>query len=256
MLEECYRAPGTSFFALQALVAWLLCHHLHTLKSSCSYTSPHHLHISTPNHHHHLFLKRPSFHAQLGLDVPPEMKPLHISLNTAHSGCKPSTFISSFTHSYQVFLPLPTHLTPVTTTFLHSDTQSSLLLRSICPNHLNLPCLTTSSTLCTPRRLQIHTAFPILQWHSAHPSHHHPFCSLQTLQICFLIFTLKFQMPKPFQSVPSHHLSHTLNTRKTVQDLTSFPIYITRKTVWLKTYDCLFHYLKHLVCILLLLLSD
>ena len=37
------------------------------------------------------------------------MKPLHISLNTAHSGCKPRTFISSFTHSYQVFLPLPCH---------------------------------------------------------------------------------------------------------------------------------------------------
>ena len=51
------------------------------------------------------FKKHQSFHAQLGLDVPPEMKLLHISLNTAHSGCKPSAFISSFTHSYQVFLP-------------------------------------------------------------------------------------------------------------------------------------------------------
>ena len=51
------------------------------------------------------------------------MKPLHISLNTAHSGCKPSAFISSFTHSYQVFLPLPEHL--ATTTFLQADTQSS-----------------------------------------------------------------------------------------------------------------------------------
>ena len=67
------------------------------------------------------------------------MKPLHISLNTAHSGCKPSAFISSFTHSYQVFLPLPAHLTPATTTFLQADTQSSPLLCSTCPNHLNLP---------------------------------------------------------------------------------------------------------------------
>ena len=83
----------------------------------------------------------------LGLDAPLEMKPLHISLNTAHSGCKPSTFISSFTHSYQVFLPLPAHLTPTTTTtFLQADTQSSSLLCSTCPNHLNLPHLTTSST--------------------------------------------------------------------------------------------------------------
>ena len=81
------------------------------------------------------------------------MKPLHISLNTAHSGCKPSAFISSFTHSYQVFLPLPAHLTPATTTFLQADTQLSSLVLSTCPNHLNLPRLTTSSTLCTPKRL-------------------------------------------------------------------------------------------------------
>ena len=30
------------------------------------------------------------FHAQLGLDIFPDMRPLHISLNTAHSGRKPS----------------------------------------------------------------------------------------------------------------------------------------------------------------------
>ena len=41
------------------------------------------------------------------------MKPLHISLNTAHSGCKPNAFISSFTiHTKSSFLyphisPLP-----------------------------------------------------------------------------------------------------------------------------------------------------
>ena len=34
-------------------------------------------------------------------------------------------------------------------------------LCSICPNHLNLPCLTTSTTLCIPKRLQIHTALSI-----------------------------------------------------------------------------------------------
>ena len=52
------------------------------------------------------------FHATLGLDVCPNMKPLQISLKTAHSWCKPSTFISSSTHSYQVFLFLPLHLAP------------------------------------------------------------------------------------------------------------------------------------------------
>ena len=81
------------------------------------------------------------------------MKSLHTSLNTAHSGCKPSTFMSSSTHSFQVFLFLPLHLAPATSTFLQADIQSSTLIHSRCPNHLNLPRLTTSATLCTPRRL-------------------------------------------------------------------------------------------------------
>ena len=34
------------------------------------------------------------------------MKPLHISLNTTHSDCKPCAIISFFTHSQQVFLSL------------------------------------------------------------------------------------------------------------------------------------------------------
>ena len=54
------------------------------------------------------------FHAQLGSDIFPDMRLLHISLNTTHSECKPSSSISSFTHSLQVFLPLPAHLTPTT----------------------------------------------------------------------------------------------------------------------------------------------
>ena len=37
-----------------------------------------------------------NFHTQLGSDFYPEMKSLHISMNTAHSGCKPSSFMSSF----------------------------------------------------------------------------------------------------------------------------------------------------------------
>ena len=81
------------------------------------------------------------------------MKFLQTSLNTTHSGCKPSTFMSSSIHFFQVFLFLPLHLAPATSTFLQADTQSSPLLRSTCPNHLNLPHLTTSATLCTPRRL-------------------------------------------------------------------------------------------------------
>ena len=85
------------------------------------------------------------------------MMPLHISLITAHSGCKPSSSVSSFKHSLQVFLPLPTHLTPATSTFLQADTQSSTLLSFRCPNHHNLPNLTTSGTLWIPKRLYTFT---------------------------------------------------------------------------------------------------
>ena len=89
------------------------------------------------HHHHHLFLNCPFLNAQLGLDVPPEMKPLHISLNTAHSAYKPSTltFIPSLPPSTHTSYPRP---------FLQADTQSSPLLRFTCPNHLDLHRLTTA----------------------------------------------------------------------------------------------------------------
>ena len=37
----------------------------------------------------------------------PQIKSLHISLKTAHSGCKPSSFMSSLTHCSHVFLLRP-----------------------------------------------------------------------------------------------------------------------------------------------------
>ena len=114
------------------------------------------------------------------------MKSLHISLNTAHSACKPSTSMSSFTHSLQIFLFLPLHHGPAIFTFLQADTQSSTLLCSRCPNQLNPQPHNICHTLYTQKTVQIHTALSILQRHSTHPSHHHPFCSLQTLQICSL----------------------------------------------------------------------
>ena len=61
--------------------------------------------------------------------------------------------MSSFTHCSHVFLLLPRPLAPSTTSLLQADTQSSTLLRSRCPNHLNLPRLTTSATQLIPRRL-------------------------------------------------------------------------------------------------------
>src|SRR5258706_547032 len=53
-------------------------------------------------------------------------------------------FMSSCTHSCQVFLPLPLPLAPSTTRPLHADTQSVGHLCSTCPYHLSLPRLTTS----------------------------------------------------------------------------------------------------------------
>ena len=54
------------------------------------------------------------------------MRSLHISLNTTHSGCKPSSSISSLTHSLQVFLPLP-HISPLPPPHFYKPT----------PNHLH-----------------------------------------------------------------------------------------------------------------------
>ena len=61
--------------------------------------------------------------------------------------------MSSLTHCSHVFLLLPWPLAPSTTSPLQADTQSSTLLRSRCPNHLNLPRLTKSTTQLMPRRL-------------------------------------------------------------------------------------------------------
>src|SRR5664279_2645729 len=56
--------------------------------------------------------------------------------------------MSSATHSFQVFLPLP--LFSSTSIFLHADTQSSVSLCSTCPNDLKLPWHTMSDTLTIP----------------------------------------------------------------------------------------------------------
>ena len=67
-----------------------------------------------------------------------DMRLLCISMNTTHSECKPS---SSITHSLQVFLPLPTHLTPATTTILQADGDTQSVERKNYgddwPNHLH-----------------------------------------------------------------------------------------------------------------------
>ena len=132
------------------------------------------------HHHHHLFLKRPILPRLASVKLLPDMKPLHLSLNTAHSGCKPSTFISSPSHIHTKSSSLYPHISPRhhhTSTGWHPIIPTLTFHmpkppQSILPHHL-------SHALYTQKTVQIHTAFPILQRHSAHPSHHHPFHPLQ-----------------------------------------------------------------------------
>jgi len=51
---------------------------------------------------------------------------LHLTQSKAHSQCKLNSTKFFFTHSSQVFLPLPLSLTPLTSKLLHAETQSSL----------------------------------------------------------------------------------------------------------------------------------
>src|SRR6266446_2210661 len=80
------------------------------------------------------------------------MQALHRQRSFASSLARPNLFRSPSKLSPHVLLPLPLPLDPSTTTLLHFDTQSSLALRSTCPNHLNLPTVTTSVTNSIPRR--------------------------------------------------------------------------------------------------------
>src|SRR3989442_13217404 len=79
------------------------------------------------------------------------MKLLHSDLFCASSFLSPIFFMSVVTHSIHVFLPLPFLMPPITSNFLHLQTQSSAFLRSTCPYHLNRLRLTTLSTLSIPK---------------------------------------------------------------------------------------------------------
>ena len=50
----------------------------------------------------------------------------------------PFSHVIRYTHSFQVFLPLPLPFSPATEKSLHAETQSSSSFRSTCPIHLNL----------------------------------------------------------------------------------------------------------------------
>ena len=126
------------------------------------------------DHHHHLFWKR-----RLGWTFA-HMKSLHTSLNTTTTHQDVNQALSCHhPHSLKVFLFLSLHLAPAT--FLQADNQSSTLQMPKPPQ--SATSHHTPHTLYTQKTVQIHTAFPILQQHPAHPSHHHLFHPLQTADL-------------------------------------------------------------------------
>ena len=126
------------------------------------------------HHHHHLFSKRPSIPCLARVRCLP-----HVCSPSTYPWILPiwaATLPKQFHSIFQTLspsLPAPAHTShPTTTTFLQADTHSFIPLCSKCPNHLNLPCLITSATLWTLRRLYKTTrVFSVLQRHSTHTSH-------------------------------------------------------------------------------------
>ena len=109
--------------------------------------------------------------------------------------------MSSLTHCSHVFLLRPRPLVPSTTNPL----QASTLWRSRCPNHLNLPRLTTSATQLIPRRLHKSSLRFLSFKDTPHilASHHHTLCPFQTSQV------ISLHCPR-FSSIPfSSILQHT-----------------------------------------------
>ena len=100
-----------------------------------------------------------------------QTKRLHIILHTFIPSLPPSTRTPHPCHHH---ISTGRHSIILTLTFLMPKPPQST------PPHHRI------NTLDTQKTVQIHTVFPILQRHSAHSSHHHPFCPLQTLQIRFL----------------------------------------------------------------------
>ena len=118
------------------------------------------------------------------------MKPLHISPNTAHSGCKPSAFISSI----HTFIPsLPPYTCTSHPCHHHISTGRHPIIRTLTFHMPKPPQSTPPHHLiersvhqkdCTNPHCVSYPSATLT--HPSHPSHHHPFRPLQTLQIRFL----------------------------------------------------------------------
>ena len=168
------------------------------------------------------------FHAQLGLDI---CSPLHISLSTAHSGCKPS---SSIIITVIIKNISPSKLIDEPQMHLCS---SHLSNKNVFSNFRNESKLKDGSFILAGRSFQIvHVIFYTFPKFSQPPLLlFSPTTS--TYLLCRLTPKyLHFYVPhaQPSQSTSPHHLSHAQNTQKTVQDLTLLPILQRRTTHHLK----------------------
>ena len=116
------------------------------------------------------------------------MKYLRVFLNIAHLGCNPNKFMSSFKHSPQVFLPLPTHLTLLPPHFYRQT-----------PNHpqLSAPNVQTTS-ICHASQHQPHSehledyksTLCLLSFNDTPHIH----LTVHLLDLNFSIFTVKFNV--------------------------------------------------------------
>ena len=152
------------------------------------------------------------------------MKSLHLSLNIAHSGCKPSTLLSSSTHSFQVFLFLPLHLAPPPPLFyrpipnLHPESPTlssihphpcrSILIHSL--YHRHYPFIYTQISQCPPNHLPWHPIKGFLQIHKSHPQ-------VFTLRQVFLLQLTDYEIS--ICRAPACHKSklHTVNSHNPSQ---------------------------------------
>ena len=143
------------------------------------------------------------------------MRSLHTFLNTAHSGCKPSTSMSSSTHFFQVSLFFSLHLAPATSAFYrptpnhpHSyapDAQST----SICHASPHTPHSAHSKDCKNPHCVSYLSMTPrtaISPSSFLQTSHGcSPESSARLLTLHHMIFVFPAFTFRPFFSIPSFH---------------------------------------------------
>ena len=116
-------------------------------------------------------------------------------------------------HHHHLFLKRP---------FLPRSARVRRFSRYEASPHIPEPCPFRMQTKLI--RIILYTFSPSLPapTHITRPCHHHISTGRHPI-----ISTLTFNMPKPPQYTTPHHLSHALNTQKTVQDLNSLLYHVS-----------------------------